>query len=165
MQVEQQPMSHLQSHLSFISTVSLFGASTFFVVASDMADPAELRRPNDAPPLFELHTVRCFIATAWLCFIICLSVAGYVFCTFALLADNKSTGLTGVRGRGRACSGRGGDAIGICVLLVLNLLLVTAFLFLSLAMVAYVGAIGWAAVAWCCVAYIFAICFTIHQCR
>ncbi len=57
------------------------------------------------------------------------------------------------------------DNIGIIVSACLHLLLVTAFMFLSLALVAYAGTVGWVAVALDSLAGLFVVGLSIYQGR
>lgn len=144
----EQSVKDFQMFISFIFSVAIFGASTFAVIAGQMADPADLWRP-DGPP-FRLPTVRVFLSVAWLCFVLAIALAGYSSSLLTVLRQRAS----GVYSR---AWGRGWDNIGILVSVVLHLLLVTAFLFLSLALVAYVGTVGWVAVGFSAVAIMFVL--------
>ena len=71
----QQSVKDFETFISFILSISIFGASTFAIIAGQMADPADLWKPD--PPPFYLSTVRVFLGIAWLCFVLALAVAGY----------------------------------------------------------------------------------------
>ncbi|KAK1483306.1 hypothetical protein CCUS01_15795 [Colletotrichum cuscutae] len=121
-----------------------------------MEDPTELWKPEQPP--FSLYEVRRFLAAAWLCFIPSIAIAGY-----------SSSLLTILRQKAQKSDDqswyRNWDIVGITSSILVHLLLVPAFLFLSLGLVAYVGAIGWAAVGCSCLAGIFVIGLSIFQCR
>ncbi|KAK4225756.1 hypothetical protein QBC38DRAFT_482205 [Podospora fimiseda] len=141
-----QSMEDFKTFISFVLTISIFGASTFAVIAGEMADPAELWAP-DKPPL-KLKTVRKLLALAWLCFVHALAVAAY---SSSLLAwwRHRDDGVW-----------QRWDKIGIFASVLIHALLVAAFMFLSLCMVAYVGAVGWVAVgpilvSCCCYGFVF----------
>lgn len=140
--------------ISFVFSVSIFGASTFAVVVGQMTDPADIWKPN--PPPFTLSTVRNFIAVAWLCFILSIAVAGY-----------SSSLLTIQRNRARGDYdddwAKKWESIGILASTVLHLLLVTAFLFLSLSIVPYACAVGWVAVGFSGIASVFVISLSGYQ--
>ncbi|KAK3689564.1 hypothetical protein B0T22DRAFT_536454 [Podospora appendiculata] len=129
-----QSVKDFETFISFIFSISIFGASAFAVVVGGMTDPADLW-PADSPPTFSMRTARTFIAVAWLCFILSLAVAAYASSALTMMRQRAG----GVEDREW---GRRWDAIGLVASAVLYLLLVAAFLFLSLAMVAYVGAVG-----------------------
>jgi hypothetical protein len=145
-----------QLFITFVFSVSIFGASTFAVIAGQMADPADVWKP--APPPFSLRTVRNFLAVAWLCFILAIAVAGY-----------SSSILTLHRQRAGGAYRRDWAGTwkwqGILASVALHTLLIAAFLFLSLALVAYVGAVGWVAVGFCGLAAVFVIVLSILQWR
>lgn len=150
----EQSIKDFQLFISFIFSVSIFGASTFAVIAGQMTDPVDIWRP--APPPFQLSTVRAFLSVAWLCFILSIAVAGYSSSILTVMRQRAS----GVYTRAWAYAW---DKIGILVSVVLHLLLVTAFLFLSLALVAYAGAVGWVAVGFSVIAIIFVIVLSCYQ--
>ncbi|KAF6801111.1 hypothetical protein CSOJ01_12010 [Colletotrichum sojae] len=145
-----------QTFISFIFSVAIFGASTFAVLASQMQNPDDLWKPDKA--CFNLRTVRNFLGIAWLCFVLTIALAGY-----------SSSLLTVLRQRGgdtyEGSWGKQWDGIGIFISAYLHVLLVTAFMFLSLALVAYVGTVGWVAVGLNSVASLFVVGLSIYQCR
>lgn len=141
--------------ITIVLTISIFGASTFSIIAGQMQDPEELWKPNSAP--FSLAAVRRFLAAAWLCFILTIAIAGY-----------SSSVLTILRQRAERLNDHTWhthwDILGIASSILLHILLVLAFLFLSLGLVAYVGTIGWVAVGFSCVAGTFVTGLSIFQC-
>ncbi|KAK7408547.1 hypothetical protein QQX98_009308 [Neonectria punicea] len=150
----ESSIEEFKMFISFVFSVSIFGASTFAVVVGQMTDPADLWKP-DAPP-FALSTVRTFLAIAWLCFILSIAVAGY---SSSLLTIRRHQ----AGGVYDETWGKKWDVIGILASAMLHLLLVTAFLFLSLSMVPYANAVGWVAVGFSCLAYVFVMGLTIYQ--
>lgn len=144
-----------QIFVTIVLTISIFGASTFAVIAGQMEDPVELWKPD--PPPFSLKTVRRLLAAAWICFILTIAVAGYSSSLLTILRQLAKS-------RNDASWHRGWDRIGIAASVMLHSLLVLAFLFLSLALVAYVGAIGWVAVGFSCLAGAFVCWLSIFQC-
>src|SRR5579859_3097453 len=62
-----------EGFLSFVIGVSIFGASTFAVVVSQIANPSDLY----AKPRFTAKTVRTFLAISWLLFILALGIVGF----------------------------------------------------------------------------------------
>lgn len=133
----QQSVKDFETFISFTFSISIFGASTFAIIAGQMADPADIWKP-EAPP-FSLGTVRVFLGIAWLCFVLALAVAGYS--SSILVLHRQRAGGVYDRSWGKAW-----DRFGVVASVALHLLLVCAFLFLSLGLVAYVGAVGWVAV-------------------
>ncbi|KAH9232173.1 hypothetical protein K456DRAFT_1805676, partial [Colletotrichum gloeosporioides 23] len=117
-----------QIFITIVLTISIFGASTFAVIAGQMEDPADLWKPD--PPPFSLKTVRRFLAVAWLCFILTIAVAGYSSSLLTILRQQAKT-------RDDASWHKSWDRIGIAASVLLHSLLVLAFLFLSLSLVAY----------------------------
>ncbi|OHF04063.1 hypothetical protein CORC01_00402 [Colletotrichum orchidophilum] len=121
-----------------------------------MEDPAELWKPKQPP--FSLPMVRRFLAVAWLCFILTIAIAGYSSSLLTILrqqaqdSDDRSWH-------------RNWDKVGIASSVLVHILLVLAFLFLSLGLVAYVGAIGWVGVGFSSLAGTFVIGLSIFQCR
>ncbi|KAF3807884.1 hypothetical protein GCG54_00007619 [Colletotrichum gloeosporioides] len=152
---EEGSVKEFQMFITIVLTISIFGASTFAIIAGQMQDPAELWKP--APPPFSLATVRRFLAAAWLCFILTIAIAGYSSSVLIILRQraerfNDHTWHTHW------------DILGIASSIMLHVLLVLAFLFLSLGMVAYVGTIGWIAVGFSCLAGTFVVGLSIFQC-
>lgn len=145
-----------QLFITFVVSVSIFGASTFAVIAGQMADPADLWRP--APPPFSIGTVRNFLAVAWLCFILSIAVAGYSSSVLTLHRQRAG----GVYQGGWAETWKWQ---GIVASTLLHALLIAAFMFLSLALVAYVGTVGWVAVGFCSFAGIFVVVLSVLQWR
>ncbi|KAE9569424.1 hypothetical protein CGMCC3_g14482 [Colletotrichum fructicola] len=148
-------VKEFQMFITIVLTISIFGASTFAILAGQMQDPAELWKPS--PPPFSLATVRRFLAAAWLCFILTIAIAGY-----------SSSLLTILRQRAERLNDHTWhthwDILGIAASILLHILLVLAFLFLSLGLVAYVGTIGWVAVGFSCLAGTFVVGLSIFQC-
>jgi hypothetical protein len=151
----ERAVEDFQSFISFIFSVSIFGASTFAVIVSQMADPIDIWRPD--PPPFGLATVRTFLAIAWLCFILAIAVAGYSSSILTLWREMA-------RGFLDKTWKKKWDSVGIVASVILHLLLVTAFLFLSLALVAYVGVVGWVAVGFSSLAGVFVSGLSAYQC-
>ncbi|KAH7022297.1 hypothetical protein EDB80DRAFT_877853 [Ilyonectria destructans] len=139
--------------ISLVFSVSIFGASTFAVVVGQMTDPADIWKPN--PPPFTLSTIRNFIAIAWLCFVLSIAVAGYSSSLLTIQRDR-------VRGDYDDWAKKW-ESIGILASTVLHLLLVTAFLFLSLSIVPYACAVGWVAVGFSGIACVFVISLSGYQ--
>ncbi|KAK1765093.1 hypothetical protein QBC33DRAFT_545719 [Phialemonium atrogriseum] len=144
-----------QTFISFIFSISIFGASTFAVIVGQMTDPADIWKPG--PPPFTMSRVRTFLAVAWLCFVLALAVAGYSSSVLTLWRQRAGGEYDGAWVRKW-------DAFGIAASALLHLLIVMAFLFLSLALVAYVGVVGWIAVGFSSLALFFVAQLSIFQC-
>lgn len=142
--------------ISFVFSVSIFGASTFAVIVGQMTDPVELWKPD--PPPFTMATVRTFLALAWLCFILSIAVAGYSS-SLLTLWKQSADGIFDEKW------GKSWDNVGILASAMLHLLLVSAFLFLSLALVSYAYVPGWVAVGFSCLAGIFTVGLSFYQFR
>ncbi|KAF4838788.1 hypothetical protein CGCTS75_v000422 [Colletotrichum tropicale] len=148
-------VKEFQMFITKVLTISIFGASIFAVIAGQMQDPAELWKPG--PPPFSLATVRRLLSAAWLCFILTIAIAGYSSSILTILQQraerlNDHTWHTHW------------DILGIAASMLLYILLVLAFLLLSLGLVAYVGTIGWIAVGSSCLAGMFVVGLSIFQC-
>ncbi|KAK0611741.1 hypothetical protein B0T14DRAFT_500778 [Immersiella caudata] len=150
----QQSVKDFETFISFIFSISIFGASTFAIIAGQMVDPIDIWKPD--PPPFHIDTVRNFLGIAWLCFVLALAVAGYSSSILVLHRQNAG----GVYDQKW---GRAWDRFGLASSVVLHLLLVCAFLFLSLSLVAYVGAVGWVAVGFSSLAIAFVLGLLGHQ--
>lgn len=137
-------------------TISIFGASTFAVIAGEMTDPASIWAPE--PPPFTLATVRSLLAAAWLCFSLVIGTAGYSSSVLALMRHRAGGQLD-------STWLRRWEPLGIVASAILHILIVTAFLLLSLTLVAYVGALGWVIVGFACAALVFAVGLVGLQCR
>jgi hypothetical protein len=135
-----------EGFLSFVIGVSIFGASTFTVVVSQIADPSSLY----AKPRFTAETVRTFLAISWLLFILALGIVGFSMSVVTFQREHAKLGQEGEwikRWKG----------VGLLVSSVIELLIVVAFIFLSLVIVAYAEAVGWVAVGCASVAAILVI--------
>ncbi|KAK4445603.1 hypothetical protein QBC34DRAFT_413122 [Podospora aff. communis PSN243] len=150
----QQSIKDFETFISFIFSISIFGASTFAIIAGQMTDPIDIWKPD--PPTFHISTVRSFLGIAWLCFVLALAVAGYS--SSILVLHRQSAGGVYDEKWGKAW-----DRFGIVSSVVLHLLLVCAFLFLSLCLVAYVGAVGWVAVGFSSLAILFVLGLSGYQ--
>jgi hypothetical protein len=112
--------------------ISLFGGQiTFTVILSDIFDPTSL--VSSYRSSFSKETVRIFVSLSWMFFTIALGLSAI---GIILLSDSAIQKVA-------ARSGRGMSAI----LLVLDLLPMGAFLFLALAVTAYVPVVGWIVLA------------------
>lgn len=118
--------------------ISIFGASTFAVILGEMTDPADIWAPSS--PTFTLKTVRLFLALSWLAFSMSIAIAGYSASFLALMRQSGG-------GEIDAETIRKWTPAGLVVSAALHLLIVTGFFFMSLCLVAYVGALGWVIVA------------------
>lgn len=150
----EQSVRDFQTFVSFILSISLFGASTFAIIAGQMTDPVDIWKPT--PPPFDLSTVRTFLGIAWLCFVLSLAVAGYSS-SILVLHRHRAEGIYDENW------GRAWDRFGLAASVVLHLLLVVAFMFLSLSLVAYVGVVGWVAVGFSALAVVFVLGLSAHQ--
>ena len=121
-----------------IISISIFGASTFVVVLGEMTDPADIWAPS--APTFSLKTVRLFLAVSWLSFSMSIAIAGYSASILALMRQKGG-------GEVDAETIKKWTPVGLVVSAALHLLIVTGFLFMSLSLVAYVGAFGWVIVS------------------
>lgn len=135
-------------------TISIFGASTFTVIAGEMTDPATIWAPD--PPPFTLPSVRRFLAAAWLCFSLVIAIAGYSSSVMVIMRHRAERQLD-------TTWHKRWEPLGLLTSAVLHILIVTAFLLLSLSLVAYVGAFGWFIVACACAALVFAVGLVIIQ--
>jgi len=150
----EQSVRDFETFVSFILSISLFGASTFAIIAGQMTDPVDIWKPT--PPPFALSTVRAFLGIAWLCFVLSLAVAGYSS-SILFLRRHEAEGIYD-RNWGRAW-----DRFGLAASVILHLLVVVAFMFLSLCLVAYVGVVGWVAVGFAALAAVFVLGLSAHQ--
>ena len=150
----QRSIEEYRGFITFIFSVSIFGASTFAVIVGQMADPTDIWKP-DAPP-FNLGTVRKFLAIAWLCFILSIAVAGYSSSILTIWREGQADFYA-------PAGWKRWNALGIVASTLMHLLIVTAFLFLSLALVAYVGTVAWVAVGFVTLAGLFVVSLSAVQ--
>jgi hypothetical protein len=128
-ELEVRVLESLQSFLPLIISISVFGASTFASLVSQLSEP-EYK--------FSLDSVRLFMAIAWILFIVALGVA-----MFGVVVVKPKT-------RGRAVQSgelRVMVEVARAVKLLCQMLVIVAFMFLSLVVVAYSSPVGWVAVA------------------
>jgi hypothetical protein len=142
---------NFQDSVSFIVSISIFGASTFAYIFGQIKDPKDIRET----PQFSLQTVRTILSLAWLSFVLCLVVAGYSISFLKLIAKSNNSNLDHKIWR----------ALGIAVWCLLYGLIVIAFLFLSLVLVAYVGAVGWVTLGFVGLAGVLSVTLMILQSR
>ncbi|KAF2495909.1 hypothetical protein BU16DRAFT_526450 [Lophium mytilinum] len=135
-----------EGFLSFVIGLSIFGASTFAVIVSDIANPSTISEN----PQFTRKTVRTFLGIAWLFFILAL---GIVALAMSLLAVQREHTKAGFDGPWR----RTWERLGLLASSFIQLLVTVAFLFLSLVLVAYAEAVGWVAVAFTSATAVFTV--------
>ncbi|KAF2091458.1 hypothetical protein K490DRAFT_52670 [Saccharata proteae CBS 121410] len=127
--------------------ISTFGSLiTLTVVVSGIADPARLDPVDPSTPTgtqFRRETVRTLLAVAWLLFVLALGASNFAALLLVFHRHDVRDGFSGVRRRedpkkllGRAVDYRN---VGVYVAVGLPVLVMGAFLALSLAVVAYVG--------------------------
>ncbi|KAH0537510.1 hypothetical protein FGG08_005685 [Glutinoglossum americanum] len=140
-----------EGFLPAVIGVSTFGGSiTFSVIVSEIADPGRLNPSNQNAVTytrFQRETVRMFLALSWLLFIMALGVASMVAQLLSFhrerFRDNFEKPMSGMPILNMITNGGGLHGLS----LLLNGLMLGAFYFLSLAVVAYVETVGWIAVA------------------
>mgnify|MGYP004503243875 CR=1 FL=1 len=131
-----ETIKSFEGFLSFVLSLSIFGASTFAIIVSEIANPSEVS-PNAR---FTRETVRSFLGIAWLLFIVAL---GIVAVSMSLLAYKREHPTAGFEGFWE----QRWDRLGLVASSLIQVSVIAAFLFLSLVLVAYTEAVGWVAVA------------------
>jgi len=144
-----------QTFVSFILTISIFGASTFAVIVGQMQDPADIWKPD--PPPFTLSRVRTFLAIAWLCFVLSLAVAAYSSSLLTVWRQRASRA-----GGGDHSWWKSWDRFGVAASIVSHGLISVAFFFLSVSLVAYVGEVGWIMVGFMIVCLVFGLGLSLY---
>ncbi|KAE9370060.1 hypothetical protein N431DRAFT_426528 [Stipitochalara longipes BDJ] len=122
-----QALNSLQNFLPLIIGITIFGASTFASLVSQLDEPV---------CRFSLATVRTFMAIAWILFIVALGVAMF---GVAIIKPGPTGSIRKPSLEFLVKAAR-------VVKMFCQLLVIAAFLFLSLVVVAYAGPVGWAAV-------------------
>jgi hypothetical protein len=129
-------VSWWEGYLNAILGISLFGGQiTFTVILSEIADPATLHANKTA--LFSKETARLFVAISWMLFTITLGLAAVIR---ILISD---VNLKEAANKGFKNGSRWIRLAHSLLTLFLNGLPIAAFLFLALAVVAYVPIVGW----------------------
>jgi hypothetical protein len=128
--------SCFDGYLKGLIGISVFGGQiTFTVVVSDIADPAD----GGKTPTFSKETVRLLVGISWLLFMVLIGTSVLVKMVISDLSERawliQKLGKEGWR---RAYS---------ALTFLLNMLSVAPFLFVSLAVVAYLPVVGWAGTA------------------
>jgi hypothetical protein len=141
-----ETIKSFEGFLSFVLSLSIFGASTFAIVVSQIANPSEVN-PNAR---FTRESVRSFLGIAWLLFIFALAI---VAVSMSLLAYKREHPISGFQGVWK----QRWERLGLVASSLIQLSVITAFLFLSLVLVTYTEGVGWAAVALSLTAAVFAI--------
>lgn len=135
-----------EGFLSFVIGISIFGASLFTVIVSEIANPSDISEN----PRFTRETVRTFLSIGWLLFVLALGVVALSMSFLAYQREHPNTGIEG------AWKSRW-ERLGLLASSLIQLLVITAFLFLSLVLVAYTEAVGWVAVATTSISAAFAL--------
>ena len=147
-------MEWWERYLAAVIGISTFGGSiTFSVIVSPIADPARLNPENAealTPTRFDRETVRHFLAISWAIFIcemgICSVLATLMHFHRDKFVNRFLPDFPGPALRSLVVMGSLRVStrwfLLACALLI-NCLMVAAFMFLSLAVVAYVGVAGW----------------------
>jgi hypothetical protein len=142
----QETIKSFEGFLSFVLSLSIFGASTFAIVVSEIANPSEVS--PDAR--FTRETVRSFLGIAWLLFIVALGIVAVSMSLLAYKREHPTAGFESTRKQKW-------ERLGLVASSLIQVSVITAFLFLSLVLVAYTEAVGWVAVALSSIAAAFAI--------
>jgi len=121
-----------KTFLSFGLTLSIFGASTFTVVVSEIANPSEI----NASARFARETVRSFLGIAWLLFVVALGAVSFSMSARAYVREHPTIEV------------KGGSKLKweLIASSLIQISVIAAFFFLSLALVAYTEVVGWIAV-------------------
>ena len=121
-----------ETFLSFVLTLSIFGASTFTVVVSEIANPNEI----NASARFARETVRSFLGIAWLLFVFALGAVSFSMSARAYVREHPAIEV------------KGGSKLRweLIASSLIQISVIAAFFFLSLALVAYTEVVGWIAV-------------------
>jgi hypothetical protein len=127
----EKVLSWWDSFSKAVIGISTFGASiTFSVILSSLPDPVDIRSTSTSKisrnTKFGRETVRKFLSISWLMFVLALG-----FAIVSQLMLRKASGY-----------GKGLKLLQV----VLNWLILGAFMFLSLAVAAYVPEVGWVGV-------------------
>jgi hypothetical protein len=126
----------IQGYLSIIISISIFGASIFSSLISQLAEPTK----------FSLNTVRTFMAISWFLFI---STLGCAICSNTLMGPDIATDKV-------SKTFRQGSKLRIRTefffMFLTHLSIIGAFLFMALVVMAYAEAVGWVAVGFTVVA-------------
>ena len=134
-----------------ISTIG--GSITFQVIIQQIPDSESVNQGHH----FDRKTARSFLAIAWLLFVLALGIACLAA---ALLAFNKERLRIGlIKTRRDSYAAWGALASGIVLLLLLS-----AFLFSSMAVSSYAEGAGWIATAFTCVFSIIALTLWVRVC-
>jgi hypothetical protein len=144
--------SQFQQSIGFLVSISIFGASVFTIILGQMQDPKDIS-PN---PTFSLQTVRIFLTIAWICFILCIGVAGYTgaFLNIIMASEKENVSSFLVRHR---------RVLDVALWTLFYGFIITAFFFLSLALVPYADVAGWVAVGCTALFGVVSVVFLVLQ--
>jgi hypothetical protein len=141
-----ETIKSFQEFLSFVLSLSIFGASTFAIIVSEIANPNDI----SLNPRFTRQTVRTLLGIAWLLFVFALAI---VAASMSLLAYHQEHITAGLDSLWRQTWER----LGLVASSLIQISVIAAFLFLSLVLVAYTETVGWVAVALSSTAAAFAL--------
>jgi hypothetical protein len=149
MSLEDKQFSWYDSFAKGIVGLTTFGASiTFSVILSDLPDPVPIRAHSSSKVsrkvTWEKETVRQFLSIAWLMFVLALG-----FAIISLVQLKKKMEV-----------GRGMKLLEI----LLELLVLSAFMFLALAVAAYVPEVGFAGVGFISFFTFMVLCMWVGSC-
>ncbi|KAM3500982.1 hypothetical protein MY10362_005938 [Beauveria mimosiformis] len=129
-------LKSFEGFLSFILTLSIFGASTFTIIVSEIADPSH----GKASPGFTRDTVRALLGGAWLLFVLALGLVALSMSLLALQREHAALQFDGPRRNAW-------EHLGLFGVSLIQLFVISAFVLLSIVLVAYTKTVGWIAVA------------------
>lgn len=132
----------LQGYLAMIISISIFGASTFFSLISQFAEPTK----------FSVPIVRMFMAISWLFFILTLEFA----IASSMLLGPDVISISKVIGRFEQDS-KLRTNMGIVFTFLTHFSGLCALLFMALVVMAYAEGVGWVAVGFNVVGIV--VCF------
>ncbi|KAJ2982930.1 hypothetical protein NQ176_g1061 [Zarea fungicola] len=139
-------LKSFEGFLSFILAISIFGASTFATIVSEIAEPNH----SIARPHLTTGTIRALLGVAWLLFVLAL---GVVALSMSLLAYQREHPAARFDGPWKGTWER----LGIFAASLIQLLVIAAFVLLSIVLVAYTRTVGWVAVAMTSIAAAFTL--------
>jgi hypothetical protein len=148
---QERMIEEFQVFVTFVFAISIFGVSTFSIIVGEMTDPKELWED----PWFSLQTVRTFLASAWLLFILTIATATYSLSMLVVMRQ-RYEGLMPEWTKKW-------NGIGIVASALMSHGIVGAFLCLSLALVAYVPVVGWLAVGCTSLFIVCSLSLTLFQ--
>ncbi|KAI1452648.1 hypothetical protein F4805DRAFT_23242 [Annulohypoxylon moriforme] len=141
----ERSAKNFQIFVGFLMPISIFGASVFSIILGQMADPKD----TSNTPILSLATVRILLALAWLSFVLVIGLGGLSLGFLATHEESSQGTLTPIEKRKL-------KRLGFLVVVLLYGFTMSGFVFMAIALAAYVQIVAFAAIGCMAIAIVIA---------